>query len=136
MKSYRLFILLFLMPILVSCGPIYDTQYKYSAPPTSAGKACAVGCLDTMSACKVKCEINQAECEKQKTLEMDRDYLGYLEGQKSKGEVATKDRSDFESSRSCSISVCIMECGETHRICYSTCGGDVIQTRICTAFCD
>ena len=129
----------YIIPLLafwvVSCGPVYKTDYRFTTPPTSEGKLCANSCLDKMQYCKSTCKNEELQCEKIATLESENAYYRYLEERRQLGRPIKKDRSDF--ARSCpSASSCTKECDQTQRICHSNCGGNIIETRTCQAFCD
>lgn len=135
MKNIFIFTALCFSIFLGACGPIYQTTYRYQAPVTSEGRMCANSCLDKMSACKSQCETEAAQCRHIKSLEGENAYLRYLNEQKTKGAKADKTLINFQDFSSCSNG-CQERCENVHRICHVNCGGDVLEERRCTAFCD
>ncbi|MCD8496705.1 MAG: hypothetical protein LRZ85_00590 [Alphaproteobacteria bacterium] len=121
--------------LICACGPIYDTQYRYETPPTAEGKICASSCIDKLNTCSANCKTEEANCRHIKSLEAKNAYLEYVNERQRKGEKVKKSQSDFEYYGSCSNS-CQDDCENVHRICHSTCGGNVVEHRTCTAFCN
>ena len=115
--------------LLAACGPIYDTEYHYQTPPTSDGKMCASSCVDKMNVCTANCKVEQANCERIKSLEAQNAYLQYVSERQKKGEEIKKSQSDCENS-------CEADCENVHRICHTSCGGNIVEHRTCVAFCN
>lgn len=135
MKKFGSIIILSLF-IVVGCSPIYKTDYRFTTPPTEQGKMCAASCLDKQTTCNAYCKITESDCERIKELEAENDYLRYVEEQKRQKKPIEKEQWEFKSYRSCNIESCESKCAETQRICHSSCGGNVIESKYCTAFCD
>lgn len=121
---------------LSACNPVYKTDYRFTTPPTDIGKMCAVGCLDKLSACKANCKVNETNCRRIEDLKAENRYLRYVDEQREKGKPIEHEKWYFQSYGRCSASSCEAKCEEEQRTCHSTCGGNIIETRRCTAFCD
>lgn len=133
MKILPLFIAMALF--VAGCGPVYKTDYRFTTPPTDKGKICANNCLDKMNSCTATCGQQKSECKRIKSLEAENAYLRYVNEQQSKSQPIEKSRSHFENFSACDVG-CEERCESVHRICHSNCGGNVIEHRYCTAFCD
>ncbi len=128
--------LLLITLTLAACSPVYKTDYRFTTPPDDIGKMCAVGCLDKLSACKAHCQIDQSNCKRIADLKGENRYLEYVAKQKEKGKPIKKSKSYFTSYAFCNTATCDQKCEESQRICHSSCGGNIIEERRCTAFCD
>jgi len=122
--------------LIIGCSPQYKTDYRFQTPWTETGKMCAASCVDRLATCKANCELREKDCERIKELETENLYLQYVEKQKKNDEPILKERWAFQSYRHCSTASCDKECDGVQRICHSNCGGNIVETRRCTAFCD
>lgn len=138
MKFKLLFPLIAALIVTVSCSPIYKTDYRFASPPTPVGKMCATSCVDKMQICKANCTTQESNCQRIEDLRTENAYLKYVEEQRKDKKLIEKDQSDFTRYSSCSstLSSCKNECESAQRICHSSCGGNVIEHKYCTAFCD
>ena len=138
MKFKILFLAIMALIVTVSCSPIYKTDYRFTTPPTDVGKMCAVGCVDKMQMCKANCMAQKESCQRVADLKAENAYLKYAEEQRKNKKPIEKDRYDFTRYNSCSseLSSCKKECDSAQRICHSSCGGNIIEHKYCTAFCD
>ncbi|MDX2112131.1 MAG: hypothetical protein SFW63_00105 [Alphaproteobacteria bacterium] len=122
---------------LSACGPVYETTYHFTPPPTQSGRMCANNCLLSKQNCEQQCHIQQQQCEEIERLRAQSDYQSYLNQQLREGRPAKKDISQFyRGGYACAASSCDESCDATHRLCHSNCGGQVIPTTTCTAFCE
>lgn len=131
----RILTLLLLAITITACGPVYKTEYRFQTPPTQQGKVCANNCLDKMEACKANCRTSIAECKRIKSLEAENAYLHYVNERRADGKEVEKTKRSFENFSGCNLK-CEEGCESVHRICHSNCGGNVVEHRYCTAFCD
>lgn len=133
-----LFPLIAVMMFLSSCSPIYKTDYSFGPPPSPQGNMCASSCVDKMQLCKSNCKVQEASCREIGALQAENDYLRYVEEQRNQKKPIEKDRSDFSSYNGCSskLSSCQKQCDHAHRVCHSSCGGEIVERKYCTAFCD
>lgn len=106
------------------------------APPTDVGKTCANNCLDTRQVCFDQCEAKEKTCREDAKLDARIAYLEYLSRKVVNEEKADKNLNDFEKTSHCSTASCDRQCEQSHRICHTNCGGEVIERRYCTSFCD
>jgi len=127
-----LFCFLFL---LGACSPVYTTDYRFTTPPTEKGKICANNCLDKMNACTATCKQQESECRHIESLRSENAYLRYVNERRDNGKEVERSQRSFENYRSCSND-CEKSCAYTHRICHVNCGGDVVEHRYCSAFCE
>ncbi len=118
-----------------ACKPLYKTEYRFEAPPTSEGRVCANNCLNKLDTCAANCRSQEAECRRIKSLEAENDYLYYVNEQLHQGLPVEKEKRDFEHYGDCSTN-CEDQCSFSHRLCHTNCGGQVIEHVYCWAFCD
>lgn len=121
--------------LIASCGPIYKTEYQVLPPKTTAGGQCANQCLSGQSMCKIDCRSERRYCEEQAREEAHRDYRAYLKAMSHRKDEIEKDVYDFEDFYHCRTS-CEAECDTSYRQCHTNCGGEILTTRTCTAFCE
>lgn len=120
---------------LSACGPIYKTEYRFQPPPDERGRICANACLDKMQSCQSSCKTQNTECRHIKSLEAENAYLHYVNERQREDKEVEKSKRDFENYSDCNTG-CSEQCESIHRICHMNCGGNVTETRYCTAFCD
>lgn len=129
-------LLLLTIFFIASCSPVYKKDYTFSAPPSDLGKMCATGCMDKKNSCEAMCRAEQTNCQRLSDLRAENRYLKYVEEQKRKKEPVEKTISSFKTYSTCGISSCLETCAENHRICYSTCGGQITERTYCAKYCD
>ncbi|GAA0594106.1 hypothetical protein [Caenispirillum bisanense] len=122
--------------VLQGCGPVYTTHYDYTAPATPEGKACAAQCQVSQTHCRSSCESAQDACRARARLEAVQEYERYAEARTQAGKKIDRSVSSFDRSYSCSSQTCRPGCDDDFRICYSTCGGQVRATVVCTSGCE
>jgi hypothetical protein len=107
---------------MVGCGPIYNTQYNYIPPRSSAG----IMCINT-------CEVNKSNCEHIQELKKDNcEYRSELDYR------WCLDHASPEHKEHCYRRLCggnSFRCNAEYNRCYQGCGGVVEQQTVCVAFC-
>ena len=113
---------------LTSCGPVFETHYKFSPPKSSAGYACINQCDVSRVQCLQLEDYQQRDCTDQARYEASecRDNLYRYENRKPKW---------YECGES-SCSVNYDQCDASYRSCYETCGGNVDSETVCTSGCE
>lgn len=132
----KLFLSLLGIAVLVSgltaCGPVYDTSYTYVQPKAWRGKQCANRCLRDRSYCRSNCQSRDQSCRNTANLAATPAYLAYLEQQKQQNFPLDRNVTNFAD-----YSRCTDRCGcqATYRECFTNCGGEVVASIRCVAFC-
>lgn len=122
--------------MLNACGPVHETVYQMVPPPTDMGRMCANNCLLASSNCQQHCEITGRQCEQMEDMRADQEYRDYKRERRAKGKEVKKSRSSFDNSYRCDSDDCMANCVNTHHLCHTNCGGQIIPTTRCTAFCN
>lgn len=117
---------------LVACGPIYQTQETYVVPKKPQVKRCVNRCLRDRSKCRMDCKQLNNRCHIAADRAARPDYAAYVRHQKHYGFSVTKRLSDFADYSQCRAAC---GCESDYRQCYTHCGGVVLETRQCVAFC-
>lgn len=121
---------------LSACGPIYETQYQIVSPRTMEGRMCANNCLLAQTNCQQHCQMASQQCEYTERLEAENDYLRYVEERRRKGREIKRSEESFYSGYACDDDDCVEQCAGNYHLCHTNCGGQVIATTVCTAFCE
>ncbi len=121
---------------LSACGPVYKTEYAFTAPPTLEGKTCANHCLDARQACYNACTEKEQTCRSDAALNAKLAYLEYANTRLLSDQSVDKTLKDFEKDGHCSSTTCNTQCDDSHRICHVNCGGGIEKNTYCTSFCD
>lgn len=129
----RLLILLFVL-LLSACGPIYQTTYGYIPPKSNIGKMCAMQCQQTKMLCQQLSQSGQDNCRNNARQQAMFDYQSYKHERRQAGKSIDKDLNDFYNDFGCSRDT--SNCDQAYNSCFSTCGGQVIPTTVCVAFCN
>lgn len=118
--------------MLVSCGPVYRTQYNYEPPKGDAGKQCINRCIRNKSVCKMTCQTNYQNCVAMARNAAYPEYFAYVAEQQRQNLTVWRQIDDFAD-----LSSCKKDCGcdDDYRQCYTLCGGQVTSERICVANC-
>lgn len=122
--------------VLSACDPVYKSEYQYITPPTPQGQVCANHCLDVLYSCTDYCQVKERECRRTAARNAEAKYFLYLARQKAEGKEPEMDQEDFFDDSHCGNTWCQSECESGRYICHVNCGGQVQNTRVCTAFCD
>ena len=105
-----------------ACGPIYETQYSYTAPNSPQGQMCIQQCEMTRLNCEQMEDMRQENCE----YRAERDYDYCMDHRYHKDDYCSKDWCSTDYS----------QCERRYNMCYQSCGGQVSSKQVCTAFCD
>ena len=137
MKNFlALFFCCGLVLTISACGPVYKTEYSFTAPSTQAGKTCANQCLDARQSCYNLCNNNEQECRDKAALDAKLAYLEYANTRLLSNKEIDRNLSSFENYSHCAAKSCEAQCADSHRICHVNCGGGVLEKTYCTSFCD
>lgn len=115
--------------LITSCGPIYETNYRYTPPADPLSRPCVSQCLADKGNCRntqeLKAENSRLRCER----DARDDYEQCLSN--SKGEQG---RSSC-NRRSCNQSAEFGLCEADYRVCFQSCGGIIEEERVCSFNC-
>ena len=128
-------LLLFSTILLISaCGPIYETKYSFVSPQTDKGKQCIGQCLQTKNKCDTECAKKRLSCRQEEYLKASGAYNLYIMQKAQRNEIILMTQDDFADYGRCDA-LCNV-CNENYRLCYTGCGGKIIEKKECVAFCD
>lgn len=118
--------------LLASCGPMYETQYRYSPPADSEGRACVAHCDVGKTQCRINADLRaenrQLRCEREAAQDFERCLTTQgADPEKSKCHRRLCSESSASSDRSA--------CEDDHRVCFQGCGGVIDSTQVCTFNC-
>lgn len=118
------------MALLVSsCGPIYETNYRYTPPADPLSRPCVSQCLSDKGQCRniaeLKNENANLRCERDARDDYER-CLGNAKGEQGKNSC---------NRRSCSSTADFGSCEVDYRTCFQSCGGVIDTERVCTFNC-
>ncbi|MCB0317712.1 MAG: hypothetical protein KDD56_03080 [Bdellovibrionales bacterium] len=116
-----------------SCGPVYKTDYSFTAPTTQSGKTCVFQCENTKLQCVQLEEMRYERCLDRADREYDRCERNKRYKYKANGDVECVSNCYCYRS-SCSINE--DSCDERYRSCYQACGGKVKATTYCVSNCE
>lgn len=121
--------LLLLALTLAACGPIYDTNYRYTPPSDPLARPCISQCLADKGNCRstaeLKAENSRLRCERDARDDYER-CLGNAKGEQG--------RSSCHRS-SCNQSADFGMCEADYRVCFQSCGGVIDEERVCSFNC-
>lgn len=132
MKNWFILIAIFIMP---ACAPIYDISYEVVPPHSYEGRLCASNCILAKQNCNHSCAAELSSCNTIKQLEAQNQYLEYINECKLNRQPVVKSRSSFSGTRYCSSSNCEARCLDNFYLCHKNCGGQVLEHKVCIAFC-
>lgn len=133
LKKFFIFSIMALVGMLTACGPIYNTEYSFVPPKSDIAKMCTAQCIQGKNDCEQSCRVDNDNCRMRAQQNAMFEYKQYKEDRKRMGLPINKSVNDFDRSSSCSNSC---RCESTYRACYSACGGEVLEHKVCVAFCD
>lgn len=137
MKQHWRITMVILVGLLVqACGPQFETRYSYAPPPTNAGKLCANQCQTVKNYCRRTCSAEESSCKAQQQSRAQQEYNQYVKRQQAAKREIERTQSSFMSYGACAARTCNETCEADFRICYSTCGGEVRESVICTSGCE
>src|SRR5690606_22150835 len=100
MRSWRMLLAgLAALFLVEGCGPIYDTTYDYTPPPTDEGRFCATQCQSLQQHCRSDCSRDERLCERQKEMEAERAYERYVWQQRENKQKVERTLDSFKSYR-------------------------------------
>jgi len=115
--------------LVVACGPIYETNYRFTPPSDPLSRPCVTQCLADKSQCRniaeLKAENANLRCERDARDDYER-CLGNAKGDQGKSSC---------NRRSCSSPVETGFCEADYRTCFQSCGGVIDEERVCTFNC-
>jgi hypothetical protein len=129
---------------LAACGPMMETRYEFTPPPSKAGMQCVQNCQADQSMCQADARKAQEKCRKDADRTVERQY------QKARDEyiyalkLYASDSAKFPKPKeprkqSASYYQCNnlgSECAGQYNICYRSCGGQILEHQVCVANCD
>lgn len=118
---------------LSACSPIYQTNYDYEPPSSKMGKVCIAQCIQSKSMCQQMCKMREDNCRVRAHEDAIVQYENYRDQQRRIDGEIKKSVSDFDRGYACSETC---DCTNAFNECYGACGGQVIENKVCVAFCD
>ncbi len=151
--TIHLFLIIIITLFLVGCGPIYETMYHYIPPSDNIGMGCVNNCMMSKNLCHEKCRLEKAHHDMMNNLEKARhdmnedleyqrrynDYLNKSRDSNRSGIIPfppTRNTNNHYQSPQYNLSNCENPCNGTYNFCYQGCGGQIITSRECVAFCN
>lgn len=132
----RLFLFLVVAATVAACGPVYDTQYHYTAPKDPTGRQLAGQCRVVQNMCKQNCQMREQACRADARSEGMMEYQAYVAEQRRKNLPIKRSADSFISTYGCDSDSCEDACEADYRGCYVEAGGQIRAQRVCVAFCD
>lgn len=121
--------ILWMALLLASCGPIYETNYRYTPPNDPLSRPCISQCLADKGQCRntaeLKAENSRLRCERDSRDDYER-CLGNAKGEQGRASC---------SRRNCGQDANYGFCEADYRTCFQSCGGSVDEERLCTFNC-
>lgn len=127
-------VLVLIATLLSACGPIYRTEYSYQPPKANLANMCISQCIQSKSMCEQMCQMRNENCRERAHQDALFQFEAYKREQRARGERINKSVSDFDQSYRCGMSTSC-DCTPAYNACYNSCGGKVIENKICVAFC-
>ena len=115
--------------LAMSCGPIYETNYRYTPPSDPLSRPCVSQCLADKGNCRNTADLKAQNAELRCELEARDDYercLGNAKGDQGRSSC---------NRRSCSSHADYGQCEGDYRTCFQSCGGVIDTERVCTFNC-
>ncbi len=130
--SLAVFTILAMTFLIGGCGPVYKTHYTYVPPKSYRARMCLNQCLSDKSSCNLNCRSLNQRCHSDADRAARPGYRAYVRKQRKNNKPIWRNISDFADYSGCR-SGC--SCSTDYRQCYTNCGGQVIASTVCTAFC-
>ena len=114
--------------LLGACGPIYDTQYRFTPPESGQGVSCIYQCENSKLQCRQLEEYRADDCTRR----------AQYEAQRCEADI-WRQKGRAPKWYECGSSSCSPEydrCETQYRSCYQSCGGRVDAQTVCVANCD
>ena len=119
--------------LLQACGPQYKTTYSYVQPKSTEARMCTMQCNQSKQLCDRLCRADYESCQRSARDDARYRYDDYASRCQVEGKPIDRDLNSFYNSHGCRQQC---ECMEDYNGCFTSCGGDVIATTQCVAFCD
>lgn len=103
------------MLALAGCGPMYSSSYQFVAPKSKVARQCIASCVQERQNCQAACTQRVRICNFT-----------------SRRAMIRGDRAFRPRVRNCNF---VCSCDARYRACYTSCGGEVLEQKTCTAFC-
>ena len=121
------YVMLGLVFIFTSCGPVYQDQYTYLPPESPEGRSCIFQCENSKQSCQQLEEMNYQHCEERSRWERERcERKNERKGKKEK----------WYDCWGSSCSKNLERCDSMYVSCYRSCGGTVNVTNVCVSGCE
>lgn len=131
MSHYSRYLVAVTALLVVACGPVYKTEYRFIAPAEPQAQSCVSQCETDQRQCRASADLqaehHQQRCERDASADYELCF--------------TRAGNDQERNRcqrkSCSASADDDKqlCEADHRACYQGCGGVVKTDQVCTFNC-
>lgn len=132
---YKLNYFIFLFAFLIAaCSPIYRSDFQYEPPADATGKMCITQCMQNKGSCQQMCQMKRESCRSRSRENAYFQYQAYKAEQERHGEPIKRSIRDFDNGYFECHQPC--HCNQGFNSCYSACGGQVIEKKVCVAFCD
>lgn len=92
-------------------------------------------CREAQGYCEQRCDLNRRACTNDMQAQAIKDYDKYAREQMSMRAQVDLHPRDFEHPEACDPAECYSDCERPYQTCYENCGGKVISTTSCRAFC-
>lgn len=138
-RSLRCFFLLLL--VVVACGPVYETTYRFEPPEDAASPAtqqCLAACEAAQGACRASANEELRRCDEQVSLRYSAcQARAQLDFDMCRGDARS-------TGETCVMPLCrrpvcptmaFDACDAGYRRCFASCGGVVVEERRCVSGC-
>jgi hypothetical protein len=130
-QMLKLFSVIAFMLMAPACTPVYESDYEIIPPRSHQGRMCANQCFMHKNQCQSNCSTQYSNCQMMSTVSNQLSYIAALNASKN-----SKTTPYYHSSNSCSTTACDNRCQADYHICHKNCGGQVIEHRVCTRYCN
>ena len=122
----KVFVLVMSALALLGCGPVMQTQYRYTPPSDPQARACLM-----------QCQMGRQQCETIATQQAAMQYQT----------CELRAQSSYASCQASGNQFCVRQvcfrgsgnnagCETNYNACYAACGGDVQSTQVCVRRCN
>lgn len=129
---------------LAACGPVMETRYDFTPPPTKSGMQCVQNCQADQSMCQSHARDAKMECRANADRQSEAAYRKAKDDYIVALKLYAKDPAKFPEPKepykySPSYYQCDnmgSECTGQYNMCYRSCGGQIAEHQVCVANCD
>lgn len=129
---------------LAACGPVMETRYDFTPPPSKSGMQCVQNCQADQSMCQADARNAKMECRASADRQSEAAYQKAKDDYIVALKLYSKDPAKFpeptEPYKSTpSYYQCDnlgSECTGQYNMCYRSCGGQIGERQVCVANCD